>query len=112
MKSLRRVTQSYAEGKGLRTSILSGFYARITQVTQSSILPHMCAARRLAHNESTLYPVRNLRNTHPVRTLAALTLSALALCYAPLFFCITTKKRFVTDSKYLKKEASLKGVLS
>ena len=112
MKSLRRVTQSYAEAKGLRTSILSGVYARITQVTQNSILPHVCAARRLAHNESTLYPVRNLRNTHLTRTLSTPILSALALCYAPLFFCITTKKRFITDSKSSKKEASLKGVLS
>ena len=112
MKSLRRVTQSYAEGKSLRTSILSGLKAKITQVTQSSILPHMCAARRLAHNEDALCFVRNLRNTRPAHTLSALMLSALALCYAPLFFCITTKKRFITDSNARKKEASLKGVLA
>lgn len=109
-KKLRRVTQSYAEDKTLRTSILSGFYARITQVTQS-LRPCECAPVRIyAHTCARV--LRNLRNTRPVRTLAALMLSALALCYAPLFFCITTKKRFITDSKSSKKEASLKGVLS
>ena len=109
-KVLRPVTTYYAEAKTLRTSYLSGLNGTITQVTQSSMSPHMCVGVPTAHMNSALRFVRNLRNTHFVRTLSALIPSALSLLTILSFSCVINKKRFITDSNAEKKEALLKGV--
>ena len=110
-KVLRPITQSYAEPKTLRTPILSGLEGIITQVTQSSMSPHMCVGVPTAHMNSALRFVRNLRNTHFVRTLSALIPSAYSLLTILSFSCVINKKRFITDSNAEKEEALLEGVM-
>lgn len=103
---LRRVTQSYAEFKTLRSSIISWFSGIIMQVTQSS-----CTCMRMRTRAYTCARVlHNMRNTRPVRILYALIPSVLPLLTILSFSCVTKLKKEKTDSNCSKKEALLLGV--
>ena len=118
---LRRVCRNYAEGKGLRTSYLSAFVAsryadyadfsnRLTCVAGEVCMSACVCVPSLGRRKTSQF-LRNLRNTHFVRTLSALIPSAYSLLTILFFSCVIHKKRFITDSNCSKKEALPKGVM-
>lgn len=117
---LRRVCRNYAEAKGLRTSYLSVFAAsryadyadfsnRLTCVAGEVCMSACVCVPSLGRRETSQF-LRNLRNTHFVRTLSALIPSAYSLVTILFFSCVTKLKKEKTDSNCSKKEALLLGV--
>ena len=108
---LRRVTHAYAELRMAQKAMgFDNIEGGVGCYASYDALPRAGAAR-VTHSAYSAGVGRNLRNgvlPIPLRPLFIVFLSLLL----SLFFCVTNKKRVVTDSNQFKKEASLKGVLA